>query len=117
MLDFAPGTQVYIACGVTDLRKSFTGLATIVKLQFKLDPYSKCMFVFCNRSHNLIKILQWDGSGLWLFMKRLDKGNFRWPMNASEVKQVSPRELRWLCEGLSIEQKSAFKDRHPSIVI
>jgi transposase len=50
-------------------------------------------------------------------MKRLDKGNFRWPMNASEVKQVSPRELRWLCEGLSIEQKSAFKDRHPSIVI
>ena len=77
MLDLATGTQVYIACGATDLRKSFTGLAAIVMLRFKLDPYSKCMFVFCNRSHNLIKILQWDGSSLWLFMKRLDKGNFR----------------------------------------
>lgn len=117
MLDFAAGTQVYISPGVTDLRKSFNGLAAIVKLQFNLDPYSKCMFVFCNRSPNLIKILQWDGSGLWLFMKRLDKGNFRWPMNATEVKQVSTKELIWLLQGLSIEQKSAFKDRHPSIVV
>lgn len=117
MLDFAVGTQVYLATGVTDLRKSFSGLAVIVKLQFRLDPYSKCMFVFCNRNHNLIKILQWDGSGFWLFMKRLDKGNFRWPMVASEAKKVSTKELRWWLEGLSIEQKSAFKDRHPSIVI
>jgi transposase len=117
MLDFAVGAQVYLACGVTDLRKSFNGLAIIVKLQFKLDPYSKCMFVFCNRNHTLVKILQWDGSGFWLYMKRLDKGNFRWPMNASEVRQVSTKELRWLLEGLSIEQKSAFKERHPSIVI
>ena len=50
-------------------------------------------------------------------MKRLDKGNFRWPMKAKEVQQVSVKELRWLLEGLSIEQKSAFKERHPSIVI
>lgn len=107
MLDFAVGTQVYLACGVTDLRKSFSSLAVIVKLQFKLDPYSKCMFVFCNRNHNLVKILQWDGSGFWLFMKRLDKGNFRWPMIASEVKQISTKEHRWLLECLSIEQKSA----------
>jgi transposase len=117
MLDFADSTQVYISPGITDLRKSFNGLASIVKLQFKLDPYSKCMFVFCNRGHNLIKILQWDGSGLWLFMKRLDKSNFRWPTNASEVKLISTKELRWLLDGLSIEQKNAFKDRHPSIVI
>lgn len=117
MLDFAIGTQVYIAPGVTDLRKSFHGLAAIVRLKFQLDPYSKCMFVFCNRNHNLVKILQWDGSGFWLFMKRLDKGNFRWPMNVLEVKQVSFKELRWLLEGLSIEQKNAFKDRHPSIVV
>jgi len=58
MLDFAAGTQVYISPGVTDLRKSFNGLAAIVKLQFNLDPYSRCMFVFCNRSHNLIKKLE-----------------------------------------------------------
>lgn len=117
MLDFTLGSQVYLACGVTDLRRSINGLAMIVKLQFKLDPYSRAMFVFCNRSQSLIKILQWDGSGFWLFMKRLDKGSFRWPMKAMELKQVSIKELRWLIEGLSIEQKSAFKERHPSIVI
>lgn len=117
MLDFAAGTQVYLACGITDLRKSTNGLAVIVKLRFKLDPYSKCLFVFCNRKHDLIKIIQWDGTGLWLLMKRLDKGNFRWPMTASDVKQVSIKELRWLLEGLTIEQSSAFKERHPRIVI
>ncbi|MHB8125227.1 MAG: IS66 family insertion sequence element accessory protein TnpB [Desulfitobacteriaceae bacterium] len=77
MLDFTLGSQVYLACGVTDLRRSINGLAIIVKLQFNLDPYSRAMFVFCNRSQSLIKILQWDGSGFWLFMKRLDKGSFR----------------------------------------
>ncbi len=117
MLDLAVGTQVYLACGITDLRKSINGLAAIVKLRFKLDPYSKCLFVFCNRNHDLIKIIQWDGTGIWLLMKRLDKGSFRWPMTASDVKQVSIKELRWLLEGLAIEQSSAFKERHPKIVI
>jgi len=117
MLDITTWSQVFIVCGATDLRKSFNGLCAIIKLSFNLDPYSRCMFVFCNRSRNLIKILQWDGSGLWLYIKKLDRGSFRWPMNASEVKQISARELRWLCEGLSLEQKNAFKDRHPTIVI
>lgn len=117
MIDTMVGSRVYLACGVTDLRKSFNGLAAIVKLRFKLDPYSKSMFVFCNRNHNLVKILQWDGSGLWLFIKRLDNGKFQWPMSASEVKQISSKELRWLLEGLSLEQKGAFKERHPTVVV
>lgn len=117
MIDTLAGTQVYLSCGVTDLRKSFNGLVAIVKLQFKLDPYSKSMFVFCNRNRNLVKILQWDGSGLWLYIKRLDKGKFQWPMNALEVKQISPKALRWLIEGLSLEQKGAFAERHPTIVV
>ena len=58
MLDFSGSTTVYLACGVTDLRKSYTGLAAIVKLKFHLDPYSRCMFAFCNRRRTLIKILQ-----------------------------------------------------------
>jgi len=110
MIDTLAGTQVYLSCGVTDLRKSFNGLVAIVKLQFKLDPYSKSMFVFCNRNRNLVKILQWDGSGLWLYIKRLDKGKL-------EVKQISPKALRWLIEGLSLEQKGAFAERHPTIVV
>ncbi|MBC5744408.1 IS66 family insertion sequence element accessory protein TnpB [Lachnospiraceae bacterium MD308] len=69
MLDFSGNTTVYLACGVTDLRKSYTGLAAIIKLKFHLDPYSRCMFAFCNRRRTLIKILQWDGSGFWILMK------------------------------------------------
>lgn len=66
MLDFDFGTKVYLACGTTDLRKGFEGLKLIINLNFQLDPYSKSMFVFCNRNRTVIKILQWDGSGLWL---------------------------------------------------
>ena len=117
MLEFSNGTAVYLACGATDLRKSFTGLAAIIKLKFQLDPYSKCMFAFCNRGRTLIKLLQWDGTGFWLLMKRIDKGNFRWPDTPDELKQVSSKEIRWILEGLSLEQKGAFLDRHPKIII
>ncbi len=55
MLDLAGGTTVYLACGATDLRKSYHGLAAIIKLKFKLDPYSRCMFAFCNRRRTSIK--------------------------------------------------------------
>ena len=76
MLDLAGGTTVYLACGATDLRKSYHGLAVIIKLKFKLDPYSRCMFAFCNRRRTSIKILQWNGSGFWILMKRLDRDSF-----------------------------------------
>jgi len=117
MLEFDHGATVYIACGATDLRKSFSSLSAIVKLKFHLDPYSKCMFAFCNRSRSLIKILQWDGSGFWLLIKRLDRGTFHWPDTPDEVKKVSLKEIRWLTEGLTMEQSSAFKERHPKVVI
>ena len=58
MLDLAGGTTVYLSCGVTDLRKSYNGLAAIIKLKFHLDPCSRCMFAFCNRRRTSIKILQ-----------------------------------------------------------
>jgi transposase len=117
MLEFSQDCPVYIACGTTDLRKSFHALAAIVKLKFNLDPYSRCMFAFCNRSRTLLKILRWDGSGFWLLMKRIDKGNFRWPDTPDQLRQISLKELRWLSEGLALEQKTAFKERHPKIII
>lgn len=117
MLEFDSGTKVYLACGTTDLRKGFEGLKIIVKMNFKLDPYSKSMFVFCNRSRTALKILQWDGSGLCLFIKRLDRGRFRWLDNADEVRLVGARQLHWILQGLSPEQKHAFKDRHPTLIV
>ena len=95
MLDLAGGTTVYLSCGVTDLRKSYNGLAAIIKLKFHLDPYSRCMFAFCNRRRTSIKILQWDGSGFWSLMKRLDRNAFHWPDTPDELRQVTLKE--WWC--------------------
>ena len=117
MLDLAGGTTVYLACGATDLRKSYHGLDAIIKLKFKLDPYSRCMFAFCNRRRTSIKILQWDGSGFWILMKRLDKDSFHWPDTPDELQKVPLKEMHWLCDGLSLTPKGAFEERHPKIVV
>ena len=117
MRELAGGTTVYLACGVTDLRKSYHGLAAIIKLKFHLDPYSRCMFAFCNRRRTSIKILQWDGSGFWILMKRLDRDSFRWPDTPDELKKVTLKEIHWLCDGLSINPKGAFEEHHPKIVV
>jgi len=90
--------KVYLALGITDMRKSIDGLALIVQESFMLDPFGRSLFVFCNRSKNKIKILYWEDSGFWLYYKRLEKGTFRWPTDSSLNKSigVSERELRWL---------------------
>lgn len=117
MLDLGTGTTVYIACGVTDLRKSYHGLSAIIKLKFKLDPYSQSLFAFCNRRKTSIKMLHWDGSGFWILMKRLDKEHFHWPDTPDEIQKVTLREIHWLCDGLTIQPKGAFQDHHPEIVL
>ena len=63
MIGETPGCQVYLACGSTDMRKSIDGLAALVQVGFQLDPFSSCLFVFCNRGRDKIKILQWDHTG------------------------------------------------------
>ncbi len=104
--------RVYLACGATDLRKSIDGLAVLVKEGFELDPFSSCLFVFCNRQRDKIKILHWDHNGFWLYYRRLEKGKFPWPADTgSPTLAISRRELRWLLDGLSIEQPKA----HPEV--
>lgn len=109
MIDIASSDQVYLAVGVTDLRKSIDGLASIVQQRFRLDPFSNCLFVFCNRNRDKIKILCWQYNGFWLFYKRLENGKFQWPNDKNDVKKISVREFRWLLDGLSIEQPKALK--------
>jgi len=101
--------QVYLACGSTDLRKSIDGLAVLVKEAFDLDPFSQCLFVFCNRKRDKLKILQWEHNGCWLYYRRLERGRFDWPTAGTEVVNISYREFRWLLDGLSIKQAHAHK--------
>lgn len=117
LADISSVDAIYIVCGVTDLRKSYHGLAAVIKLKFNLDPYSRCMFAFCNRRRTSIKILQWDGSGFWILMKRLDRDCFHWPDTPNELRKVTLKEIRWLCDGLSITPKGAFEEHHPRIVV
>jgi transposase len=103
--------RVYLACGSTDLRKSIDGLAVLVKEGFELDPFSTCLFVFCNRKRDKLKILQWEHNGFWLYYRRLEKGKFEWPDTPnSKVITISRRELRWLLDGLPITQRLGYPE-------
>ena len=105
--------QVYLVTGYTDLRLSIDGLATIVKGQLRLDPYSSALFLFCGRRSDRIKGLLWEGDGFVLLYKRLDNGRFRWPRNEREARLLTPQQTRWLLEGLKIEQPKAIREGKP----
>lgn len=107
MLTLSSVQQVFLATGSTDLRKSIDGLAAIVQEGFGLDPFSPCLFVFCNRERNKLKLLYWEVNGFWLFYRRLERGTFQWPTGSEQVVTVSSRELRWLLDGLSLHQRQA----------
>jgi transposase len=79
VLSADPTPRVYLVRGVTDLRKSFDALAGLVRESLEHDPLSGDLFVFCSRQRRLIKILYWDGTGVWVLAKRLDRGRYRWP--------------------------------------
>jgi len=110
MINTTNFNHAYLACGSTDLRKSIDGLAAIVQMRFKLDPFSKALFIFCNKNRDKIKILQWEYNGFWLHYKRLEKGRFKWPSTENQVENITERELRWLLDGLSIDQPKAHKE-------
>jgi transposase len=94
------------------MRKSIDGLAALVVTHFALDPFEGCWFVFCNKGRDKLKILHWDHNGFWLYYRRLEKGHFRWPnAKGRDPLLVTRRELAWLLDGLTLEQKQA----HPAV--
>jgi len=102
---------VFICCGHTDMRKSINGLMTLVQSNFSLDPFSDALFVFCNKSRNRLKILEWDGDGFWLYFKRLERGHFRWPAkNENATMALKVEELTCLIDGARLEKKLKRKE-------
>ena len=110
MIDSFRTEHIYVACGYTDIRKSIDGLAACVQQNFRLDPFSDSLFLFCGQRSDRIKALYWEGDGFVLLYKRLEKGRFQWPRDANEAKDITLQQLRWLMEGLSINQPKAH---HP----
>lgn len=104
--------HIYIATGATDFRKQSESLSALVSFQFQMDPYAPaCVFIFCNKRRNALKVLRYDRNGFILASKKLvDKMKFQWPREKSEVEDISMRQVEWLLQGLSIDQKNAWND-------
>jgi len=108
MIPSSPATRVFLALGATDLRKSFEGLACLVKHRFQEDPLSGHLFVFVNQRRNRLKLLYWDGSGTWVCAKRLEAGRFCWPSPQAPPEKGALRilseELTLLLSGIDLEK-------------
>jgi transposase len=104
MFGVGAATRIYLAAGATDMRKGFEGLYGLVRDRLQLEPLSGHLFLFSNAQRNRLKLLFWDGSGLWVCAKRLEKGCFRWPAAVSgQVKVVlSHEELALLLGGIDL---------------
>jgi transposase len=100
MISLPTGAHIWIAAGVTDLRRGFTGLSAIAQTVLQQDPYAGHVFVFRGRRGDLIKLLWWDGDGLCLFAKRLERGRFIWPKAESGTISLTRAQLSMLLEGI-----------------
>jgi len=99
-MQLSHGTQVWLSCRPTDMRKGFDGLAAQVKEVLRADPFSGHLFVFRGKRGDYVKALYWDGTGLCLFAKRLEKGRFVWPPVIDERLRLTPSQLSLLIEGM-----------------
>jgi len=100
MIGLTAGTQIWIVAGITDMRRGFTGLSGMVQTALEQSPFSGQVFVFRGRRGDLIKALWWDGDGLCLFAKRLERGRFIWPQTSSGSVSLTPAQLAMLLEGI-----------------
>jgi len=96
-----PGnTQIWIAAGVTDLRRGFTGLSALVQTELEKSPMSGQVFIFRGRRGDLVKLIWFDGDGLCLFAKRLERGKFIWPQATEGSVSLTRAQLSMLLEGI-----------------
>jgi transposase len=111
MFGLGPATKIYIAVEGVDMRKGFDGLYGLVRDRLGHDPLSGHLFLFANRGRTRLKVLVWDGSGLWVCAKRLEKGRFRWPAATEDRCLVMrPEELAMLLNGLDVAEARPRKN-------
>ena len=108
------GARIWLVAGHTDMRKGFDGLAALVQVQLKQDPFSGQVFIFRGRRSDRVKVLWWDGQGLSLFYKRLEQGRFIWPSAESGKIHLTYAQLSMLLEG--IDWRSPKRTSRPKII-
>jgi transposase len=105
MLSFAGGLKVFVALEPCDMRKGFDGLYALATERLGEDPRQGAVFVFSNRRHTRLKLLYWDGTGMWTMCKRLEKGTFSWPRNTEQGKtklKLTAEALALLTDGIDL---------------
>jgi transposase len=115
MIALPAGVQVWLAAGATDMRNGFDGLAGLVQRQLADDPFSGQLFVFRGRGGDRVKILWWDGDGLCLFAKRLERARFVWPQATSGAVALSAAQLSMLLEG--IDWRRPVRTQQPELAV
>jgi transposase len=108
-------TRIWIAAGVTDLRRGFMGLSALVQTKLEQSPMSGHVFAFRGRRGDLIKLLWFDGDGLCLFSKRLERGRFVWPQVTSGTVCLTPAQLSMLLEGIDWRRPERTWDPHVAV--
>ena len=101
MIGLPANTRVWIVAGHTDMRKGFDGLAALVQTALSENPFSGHVFVFRGRRGDIIKVLWFDGQGLLLLSKRLERGRFVWPVTRDGKVHLTPAQLSMLLEGIN----------------
>jgi transposase len=109
------GTSIWIAAGFTDMRRGFTGLTAIAQTVLEQKPFSGHVFVFRGRRGDLIKVLWWDGDGMCLFAKRLERGRFIWPQADGGTVSLTRAQLSMLLEG--IDWRRPLRTAAPAIEV
>ncbi len=100
MIGLPTGSRIWLAAGVTDMRRGMDGLASLVQTALQEDPFAGHLFIFRGRRGDLLKILWWSGDGMNLFAKRLERGRFVWPQATTGCVHLSTAQLSMLLEGI-----------------
>lgn len=116
LTDYTQVKHIFLVTGKTDLRKGIDGLGSLITHQFDMNLFDDAIFLFCGNRADRFKALYWDGDGFLLLYKRFDSGKLQWPRNRNEVEKLTNQQLRWLLEGLAIQQPKAIGAASPSII-
>jgi transposase len=115
MIGLPPGTRVWLVAGHTDMRKGFDGLAALVQSALAENPFCGHVFVFRGRRGDLLKVLWFDGQGLLLLAKRLERGRFVWPQAATGSVSLTSAQLAMLLEG--IDWRMPMRTHAPQLAV
>jgi transposase len=111
MLALTPATRIFVAVAPVDLRRSFDGLSAHVATVLEQPIVEGGLFVFTNRRRNRLRLLWWDGSGLWVATKRLEGGTLNWPRGQGAAVGLRPEQLSALIAGLEVRERAGWYRR------